>query len=256
MAGRFDDGSLLVRTGRLSDYVLGATAETDFLVQLAAGTRDRVAAASSAGIMVATSGRRRYGVGIDSVSAQLEQLQAEVGIGPCVDAIDSGEMVVVEDLAAASPSYGEFLHTALGGGVRSLLSVPLTRASAGASTAPGPGQGENHAARQPAVGALDLYAPVPGAFSAADQELAVELAEEIGSALTLADSYAQKVRLAEQLAQALPSRAVIDQAIGVIIAQQHCSPDEAFAVLRRVSQNGNRKLRDVARDLVERQRRT
>jgi AmiR/NasT family two-component response regulator len=45
---------------------------------------------------------------------------------------------------------------------------------------------------------------------------------------------------------------VIDQALGILMAQQRCSADEAFALLRTHSQNNNRKLRDVAADLITR----
>jgi AmiR/NasT family two-component response regulator len=48
----------------------------------------------------------------------------------------------------------------------------------------------------------------------------------------------------------LGSRAVIDQALGVIMAQQRCDSHEAFALLRHASQNRNRKLRDVATDVI------
>jgi len=57
--------------------------------------------------------------------------------------------------------------------------------------------------------------------------------------------------LAEQLENALTSRAVIEQAKGVLLARTGCSLDEAFDLLRAASQNQNRKLRDVAADVVK-----
>ena len=59
-------------------------------------------------------------------------------------------------------------------------------------------------------------------------------------------------QLAEQLQQALASRSLIDQAIGVLMAQERCDAQEAFALLRQHSQNNNRKLRDVAVDVITR----
>lgn len=56
--------------------------------------------------------------------------------------------------------------------------------------------------------------------------------------------------LLDQLEAALESRTVIDQALGVIMSQQRCTAVAAFDVLRRQSQNSNRKLRDVATDLI------
>jgi AmiR/NasT family two-component response regulator len=55
-----------------------------------------------------------------------------------------------------------------------------------------------------------------------------------------------------QLEQALTSRTEIDQALGILMGQQRCTADEAFALLRQHSQNNNRKLRDVAADLITR----
>jgi AmiR/NasT family two-component response regulator len=56
--------------------------------------------------------------------------------------------------------------------------------------------------------------------------------------------------LSEQLQEALESRAVIEQAKGILIAERGCDPDEAFDVLRTRSQRENRKLRDVAGGIV------
>jgi hypothetical protein len=52
------------------------------------------------------------------------------------------------------------------------------------------------------------------------------------------------------LREALRSRAVIEQAKGILIATAGCTPDEAFALLVRQSQHENRKLREVAGELV------
>src|SRR5581483_488446 len=58
--------------------------------------------------------------------------------------------------------------------------------------------------------------------------------------------------LVAQLEEALSSRAVIEQAKGVIMAQSRCTPNEAFDMLRRASQRTNRKVRDLAVELVRR----
>ena len=54
----------------------------------------------------------------------------------------------------------------------------------------------------------------------------------------------------EQLRSSIVSRAVIDQALGVIMATEHCPQDRAFAMLRSVSQNTNVKIRDLAATIV------
>lgn len=66
----------------------------------------------------------------------------------------------------------------------------------------------------------------------------------------IAARMAQQVVLSEQLRASLASRSVIDQAVGVLMAEQRCTAGEAFAILRSASQNRNLKLRQVAEDVV------
>ena len=82
------------------------------------------------------------------------------------------------------------------------------------------------------VGAFNLYARQPHFFGEAETRLAAQ------------------VVLTEQLQASLASRSVIDQAIGIIMAEQRCTPADAFAILRSASQNRNIKLRRVAEDIV------
>jgi GAF domain-containing protein len=118
-------------------------------------------------------------------------------------------------------------------GVGSSLSVPL------------PVQGS-------VIGALNIYSTKPHAFDDADTiALAEEIARLAAVAIGNATSYANATSQAEQMAQAMASRAIIEQAKGVIIATRHCSADQAFAFLTQASQRSNRKLRDLAREVVE-----
>jgi AmiR/NasT family two-component response regulator len=50
----------------------------------------------------------------------------------------------------------------------------------------------------------------------------------------------------------MESRAAIEQAKGILMARQHCTADDAFDILRRASQRENRKLRDIADEMVRR----
>lgn len=56
--------------------------------------------------------------------------------------------------------------------------------------------------------------------------------------------------LTDQLRASLASRAVIDQALGIIMAQQRCTATEAFGILRTASQHRNFKVRHVAEQIV------
>lgn len=76
--------------------------------------------------------------------------------------------------------------------------------------------------------------------------------DELAFTLPIALRLAQQSTQVSQLQQALASRSTIDQALGVLMAQNRCTRDEAFGILRRASQNRNIKLRDVAGAIIER----
>ncbi len=63
--------------------------------------------------------------------------------------------------------------------------------------------------------------------------------------------YESTAKLAQQLDLAMQSRAVIEQAKGILMGQRLCTADEAFTLLVDLSQRSNRKLRDVAQALVD-----
>ena len=75
-------------------------------------------------------------------------------------------------------------------------------------------------------------------------------ADEASRALALAVRLAEHAEMSQHLQNALASRAVIDQALGIIMGQNRCTADEAFDLLRTISQNRNIKLRDIAAELI------
>ena len=100
--------------------------------------------------------------------------------------------------------------------------------------------------------ALNLYAPAPQAFDDETLHRATLFAEEVARTLPAAVRLFEADERASQLEQALASRSTIDQAIGVLMTQNQCTPDVAFGILRRASQNRNIKLRNVATVIIER----
>ncbi len=70
--------------------------------------------------------------------------------------------------------------------------------------------------------------------------------------LANAQAYWSAYELSRQLQQAMESRASIEQAKGILIEQSGVNEDEAFQLLRRASQRENRKLRDIATEVVRR----
>jgi GAF domain-containing protein len=100
------------------------------------------------------------------------------------------------------------------------------------------------------VGALDLFSSAPDAFRPRDRELAWRLTGPAAVAIANGRAFREVSRLSSQLRTALDRRAAIEQAKGIVIARSGCSPEEAFELLREMSQARNRKLRDVAVAIV------
>ncbi|PRY47483.1 GAF domain-containing protein [Geodermatophilus tzadiensis] len=161
-----------------------------------------------------------------------EELEYERGHGPCLDAGRGGVVLRVDDMGSEQrwPDYAARVTEV---GVRSSLSLPL------------PFQGA-------VIGALNTYSTQPGAF-ASDEVLdaAATMAEVVAVAVANAHEHARLGDEAAQLRLAMQSRAVIEQAKGVLMAQHRVDAERAFEILREASMRYNRKLRDIAAGIVE-----
>jgi GAF domain-containing protein len=166
------------------------------------------------------------------LAVTLDERQYEDGFGPCMHAAATGSTIVIAD-TADDASYPEFARQCLRKNVHHTISVGL----------PIP---------QGTVGALNIYSL--GEAPLDDQEVQVAQGFATYAAVALANAalLAKTSELSEQMQRAMQSRAVIDQAKGILMAAHRCSPEEAFAMLSDASQRSNRKLRDLAADMVQR----
>jgi GAF domain-containing protein len=170
---------------------------------------------------VASSSERVWSIDSDQYAA---------GDGPCLQAARTGE-VVRTGVAEARRRWPEFSRSARGAGVQSYLSCPLI-------------------VDEKFAGSLNLYSEHPHGFADFDVALLRLYATAACAAIGNARRYARVRTVAGQLEQALDSRAVIDQAIGVLMARRQITAAEAMAELSRQSQQTNVKLRDIAARLV------
>lgn len=161
----------------------------------------------------------------------LDERQYEAGFGPCMDAATSGATITIDD-TADDPAYRDFGRIAASRGIRHTMSIGLP------------------VARQ-TIGALNIYSTDQTPFDMATQELAAAFASYAAVAVANAGVYATTATLAANLQRAVESRAVIDQAKGILMARHGLSADAAFDLLSKQSQRDNRRLRDIAVDLVE-----
>ena len=165
------------------------------------------------------------------LAAHLDERQYESGFGPCMDAALSGLTVTIED-TSADAAYADFGRAAARQGITHTMSIGLP------------------VARQ-TIGALNIYGDTEAAFDEGTRELATGFASYAAVALANAGVYASTATLAANLQRALQSRGVIDQAKGILIGRHGISADDAFEMLSAESQATNRKLRDIASDLVD-----
>lgn len=159
-----------------------------------------------------------------------DEMQYERGYGPCIESATTSTAVVIVDTLTET-RWPDYTARVAASGLRSSMSLPLP-------------------VQTDVVGALNCYARTPGQFGPESVEVGQELAGYLAVAVANAVTHDDAVQLAEQMRTAMASRAVIDQAKGVIMAQNRCDDEAAFAVLSRASQNRNVKLRDLAADIV------
>jgi GAF domain-containing protein len=167
-----------------------------------------------------------------AVAMHLDERQYEAGFGPCLDAAISGDTIRVDTHVPESSGYPEFSHAAIRAGIHNTLSVGLPIA-------------------ERVVGGLNLYSTDVTPLDDDAVRLAETYAGYAAVAVANAALYNSTADLARQMQLAMQSRAAIEQAKGIIMAQQRCTPDEAFDVLVRTSQQRNLKLRDLAQTIVD-----
>ena len=214
----------------LASLVVTDHALDDTLLRVAVlSTRD-VPGCDVAGITLLRDGRPVTAVFTDPSAPHIDTAQYDTGKGPCLDAFRHGQEFRIEDTRLET-RWPEFAAAAAAAGVLSTLSLPLVVG-----------------ARQPRRAEPLL---VHGVRVRGRRRWAC-FAAQAAVVLANAQAYWASHALASQLEEALASRAVIEQAKGILMATHRCDADAAFARLRSESQNTNRKVRDVAADYVRR----
>lgn len=155
--------------------------------------------------------------------ARVDAIQEEVQQGPCLDTAYEQQTVRVDNLATEQ-RWPLFARRASRTGAASMLSLQLYV------------EGDN-------LGALNLYSRVPAAFTDESEQIGLLFAAHAAIAYIGARKQAQ-------FAQALISRDLIGQAKGILMERYRISGERAFLLLTRTSQNSNRKLHDIADELV------
>ena len=163
------------------------------------------------------------------LALDLDEMQYRRGYGPSLEAALGGYVVEIID-GRTEERWPDYMATFLDRGALSARSVPVTAAQW--------------------VAAINVYAPVADAFSDHQRQTLDEFADYAAVALTNMRALADALDQAENLAKAMENRAVIEQAKGILMERHKLGPDQAFRLLSQASMRTNRKLRDLAQELV------
>jgi GAF domain-containing protein len=166
----------------------------------------------------------------DPRAALLEDLQAEHGEGPCVDAFDDKQPVAADDLGNEDRWPG-FAPAAAARHLLAVLASPIPYSDQ-------------------AVGVVAVFAADPHAWTEAEQEAIVAFTDLVAMLILNAMEASERGRLAGELQVALDSRVVIEQAKGVLVGRHGLTTRQAFERLRRQARDQRRPLTEVARGVV------
>ncbi|MBU2666907.1 GAF and ANTAR domain-containing protein [Actinoplanes bogorensis] len=211
---------------------LSETSLDEVLLRVATLAREAIGGVDAASVTLVGARRSGSAACTGDLAKVLDEWQYENEGGPCLEAAATTTVVSVPD-TTTEERWPAYLKRATAAGARSILSVGLP-------------------VQEVVTGALNLYSLEPAAFDAEAIAVAQEFAGFAAVALANAQSYDETAALARQMREAMAQRATIEQAKGIIMAEQRCTPDEAFERLSKLSQHANRKLRDVAAALVAR----
>jgi len=168
----------------------------------------------------------------DQRMIELDDAQYESGAGPCLAVLDRPDSIRLEDAAEPDDRWEHFARTAAHLGVHSTLSVHMPVDSDGLAAS------------------LNLYSKQQLELNDAQVRAAMPFAEQLAAAMLSVEANRATAQLARDMAEAMRSRAVIEQAKGIIMADDQIDADAAFQRLVQISQHSNVKLRDVAHRIV------
>ena len=217
---------------KLAKIVLAEETLDSVLSKVVELAKEVITAADEVSLTLVRRGRAGTAAYTGDLAVQADERQYGLDAGPCLDAGRGGEALSIRDMRTEDrwPAYAP---QAASIGVLSSLSVPLP-------------------IQEDLVGALNVYSRRPEAFDEDDIRAGQAFAAYAAVAVANADSFASTAEMAENLRIAMASRATIEQAKGIVMARGGITADQAFDMLVRASQRENRKLRDVAAELVDR----
>jgi len=226
-----DDGDLTESIFALATLSAARLSLTDLLARVATFAVNAIPGADGAGLTLIEHDRATTVVTSAEFVTTVDDIQYSINQGPCITAAASGVTVRSGSLGA-DPRWPRFGPRVGRLGVHSVVSLPLLT-------------------DEIVVGAMNVYAHARNAFNERAERIGELFAVPAAIAVQNAQNLAQTQRLTENLQRAMINRAVIDQAIGIIISRTGSTADEAFDRLRTLSQKEHLKVAAVAATVVE-----
>lgn len=216
----------------LADTMVANFDVIDFLHTLAARTV-ALLDASAVGIMLADRHGSLQVMATSTEEARLMELfELQNNEGPCLDCYRSGEPVSRQNLPAMRAAWPMFTERLQELGFSSAQALPLRL------------RGET-------IGALNIFRASPGPLTSLDRQVGQALADIAAIGLIQERAIAASDLLAEQLQTALNSRVLLEQAKGKLAERTGLQMDHAFAVMRDYARQNNRRLSEVAAQIVD-----
>ncbi|ANJ05793.1 MULTISPECIES: GAF and ANTAR domain-containing protein [Streptomyces] len=212
----------------LARDLLAQESVNDTLDRITGSATELVDGCDAAGILILRDRRVRSLAPTDQVVVESDALQERVGEGPCFDAArtsDGQRQYRIADFRDEAQRWPKYVPEARKLRLGSMMGFLLFT------------EDED-------LGALNLYSYRPGAFTEADETAGWLLASHAAVAFSSARTHAQ-------LQEAIGTRHTIGEAMGILMGSHHLTEDQAFAALRKYSQDNNVKLRDLAARVCE-----
>ncbi|MCG8968101.1 MULTISPECIES: GAF and ANTAR domain-containing protein [Streptomyces] len=213
----------------LARDLLAQESVRDTLERITGAATELVEGCDAAGILLLRGRRVQSLAPTEQLVIDSDQLQERVGEGPCFDAARTSEgerQFRIADFTDVTERWPKYVPEARKLGLGSMMGILLFT------------EDED-------LGALNFYSRRPGAFTEASETAGWLLASHAAVAFSSARTQAQ-------LQEAIGTRHTIGEAMGILMGSHRLTEDQAFAALRRYSQDRNVKLRDVARQVCER----
>lgn len=188
-----------------------------------------IPACEEAGVTLENHGRMTARTTTGDIAEKVDAYQYEIEEGPCVSARETRRPLLVDDMRI-DDRWPRFAPFAASQGVVSSCSVPMIL-------------------DDEVIGLLNLYS-IDDPFGSDDEKVAVRFAQQAAIAVRHAEAFAKTKDMIDHLHRALETRDTIGAAVGIVMHRDGSTMAEAFTSLREISQRENRKLRDVAEQLL------